>query len=657
MKYLALALIAIVLITPVTLSLTNLDSPFVKSGAAGSLSSVEGWKVNVTEPIYIYNISKYKLTGASKCYITNDTFHVLKEGNFTSDECFLGQFYLDRGIYRFLVDDDGSNYKIYGDTNPPAVPFPYDNVYREINITSAGRIGDSTNEVYGVTGVAFNNVLGGQNTTRYPYPYGTALAGALSGKQGWRITTKQTIRLVDIGKRYNNGATKCYLYDDEFNLLNNGTFVTNVCRMPYQLVYNTTYRVMVDDAGSNYAIRGDSSVSLPYTGYEDFDIISNAVEGESTSEIYGFMNITVDSQRFDINVYSEEDGKTHLSNVLINAFGDDSYFVDTISEALRISTLTTGTNTIKYSKNGFFTRYYTFNSTYSPFKTNINLYLLNQSTTNSALITYTVTDENSVPDPGVTIKALRLYSETNSYVEVANSVSDINGEGGLHLEKIVPFYKFILEKNGQVLLTTEGAQIFNDEIIIRADQSENVIESIAAIAGLSESLTFDNSTNEFTYIYNDAEGIVNEVCLIVEKIEGFGVKQINQTCLTGSSAGSITLGSGGTGIKGNYQARTTIETTTAFSPHTGAILSVVLGGAPLILGTLGVFLAALFITGMALTGMFIFKSGAAIIFLTVIGYILSGAVGLLTVTIPTAITVLAIGGIAIYLTSKMGGNQ
>ena len=285
---------------------------------------------------------------------------------------------------------------------------------------------------------------------------------------------------------------------------------------------------------------------------------------------------------------------------------------------------------------------------------NINLYLLNTSTTNAQLVTYTVTDENGVPLNNATVKVLRFYPELNTYIIVEMSISDTNGAGGLHLEKINPKYMFIVERNGVVIISTQGAQIFQDDILLRADLSEDVIESLVSVIGMQKSLTFTNVTNDFTLTWNDNTGVTSEVCLTVSKVSLRSTKEVNSSCVN-SASGSITLGIG-ENRTGQYVARANLETTTQFSPALLTELSVWLENNLQLFGGMAIFLSALLILGVSLTLIFMTQSAVGGIMGVIIGVILSVMLGLLSIGITIIIGIIIVGLLVMFLTRARGAT-
>ena len=343
---------------------------------------------------------------------------------------------------------------------------------------------------------------------------------------------------------------------------------------------------------------------------------------------------------------------SNVSLIIVGAGVSANY--TTTNGTIFIQSLELGDYEIIYDSEDFFLRRYYLTLSDST-GTSFNLYLLNTSQTNAQLITYELQDENGVSLSNTTLKILRNYPAENAYKIVEMSVSDSNGEGGVHIEKINPKYKFIVESGGNVIFTSLGAQIFNDNLIIRADTSEDVILSLVTIQAMTDSLTFNNASNNFVYTWNDPTSIVSEVCLTVEKISGLGITRVNYTCVS-SAAGSITLGIG-ENKTGQYSAIAQVETTTAFSPHISEVLQIILNNPGLILGGLGLFLALLLILGLALTGMFAFKSAAATGIMTVLGYIAAGFMGLMQVTIGSVIAIIAILVLILVFGARVKGGD
>lgn len=353
----------------------------------------------------------------------------------------------------------------------------------------------------------------------------------------------------------------------------------------------------------------------------------------------------------DVMLYDEETN-VQVDTGIVELIGSTGTTIKTITnENATFSNITIGEYELSYISSDANRRHYYLNvSTVGIGVTYpVRLYLLNNSNTNTKIVTYDLTDENGIGLSNGTVKLLRRIVEEgiSSYRVVEMSKSDVNGKGGLTLEKYDPFYQFIVDYNGNTILTTSGSQIFDDTLIIRGSLSENVIQSTNTVANLNSSLTYNESTGSFILTWNDPSGIISNVCLNVTRIRGTGITVINDTCLAASS-GSIILGSGGNSTNGLYRAWSRIETNTANSPHVIEMIEKLRSSVQASVGEQGAFYTALLVIVLALIGLAVVRHPAGVLFGGIIGVISGGLFGLIDITFAAVIFAIVIVGFIIF---------
>jgi len=173
-----------------------------------------------------------------------------------------------------------------------------------------------------------------------------------------------------------------------------------------------------------------------------------------------------------------------------------------------------------------------------------SLYMLDE--TNGTAITFTITDEGGQELENATVKALRYYvgigGTSTGFVEVEACRTNFVGQCQMHLEQYDVYYKFIVDYEGNTVLTTEYTELISSTYSFQVNTVPSVIQEIITVANVSVTLNYTNSTspNYFTYTYSAQDGLIRNSCLKIVRADAFGQEVINNSCLT-SSAGSIII--------------------------------------------------------------------------------------------------------------------
>lgn len=488
------------------------------------------------------------------------------------------------------------------------------------------------NTTTGVIGL--NTTLGSYN---YNWTHPPGLYFDESGLSFVAANATQNISLDDFG--YVNLSI---LAVDALNGSSIATFTANITSLNYTLwtgeetstttnitsftLINGTYNVTVDVDGYSYGIQ-----QVNITAYQQNltiylqpeNALNISIYKESTNTLLSGINFTIDIITANDTINLTTDNGTHW-----------------------VEGLAAGEVEIRYAEavnNSYEGRVYFVNLTDRSYH-EIRLYLLNS--TISDLITLDLIDQNGDDLEGAIIKAQRFYPAENLYRTVAMTKSNFNGQGSIDLVKKTTqaniFYKFIVEVGGVVREETEATEInpVSADILYFTIQTQaDVFESWDAIDDVSGSLTFDETTNRFSFVWSDTTGLVRQGCLqVIRQLPNREI-EICDSC-TESTSATILCSVNDTGDF--YLARAFIDTTTENSEYTVATLTHSFFNRYETFGDTGVFLAFIFVLTMAGVGIWNpIVAGS----LAVVAVIFSVLIGFVYLSWASIISLIIIGGI------------
>lgn len=187
--------------------------------------------------------------------------------------------------------------------------------------------------------------------------------------------------------------------------------------------------------------------------------------------------------------------------------------------------------------------YNTYNANLSNDTQNIKLYTQENSTYQCLL---SVFDSSTNPIPNVFIEILKQNIAENTFVTTEILKSDSSGHAIGNFELGTTYYRMILEKDGEVLLTESSSLMVpssNCEYLCCKNfflsESQDTWFSDADITeGVQNSLYYNNDTGYFIFNWNDPSNLINNACLKVTKTNITGHFDISDQC-TESQAGTI----------------------------------------------------------------------------------------------------------------------
>jgi hypothetical protein len=199
-----------------------------------------------------------------------------------------------------------------------------------------------------------------------------------------------------------------------------------------------------------------------------------------------------------------------------------------------LGTITLNKARLQYFKDNYATReYYLVNYTINNLtSSNISAFTLNSTIANGVVFTIQNVDGTRIND--VYIKAQRFYPNLTLYDIVAMGLSDTNGQTRIYLRPNDIFYRFILEKDNEIVLTTIPLLLTADTVIFTINLNE--IPLLFAFQDVAYNITFNSTTKVFSAILSDKSGGFDSYCFNVTEITALTETERCGSCLSTSSA-------------------------------------------------------------------------------------------------------------------------
>ena len=267
-------------------------------------------------------------------------------------------------------------------------------------------------------------------------------------------------------------------------------------------------------------------------------------------------------------------------------------------------------------------KYYLWNYTLDNVEDEINLYsLLNSKSSDIILNVYDQITGASVD--GAYIKILRYYPDLATYKTVEIERTDELGKTLAKMQLADVFYKFIIEKDGVIVLNSDVQKILSTTKLLPVSISENVLESFEKIDGVNVNVSCTQTTNVCRFTWSDTQNIVRDATLKIWKYSSLG-KVLEYTKTTSSSAGTMTYTINDTTSGTTYKAEGWIDTSTQYSDYNVGIDDLIFSESLANWGGLSVFLPILLL---------IITISFALIDIGAIGVILGSLISLVTLAI------------------------
>lgn len=293
------------------------------------------------------------------------------------------------------------------------------------------------------------------------------------------------------------------------------------------------------------------------------------------------------------------------------------------------STFVTDVN-LKISATGYASRIFTMESkSYSNISTSEKLYLLNSSDSKTVIIE--VQNKEYSPLNGYTVKIYRYNPSDGSYSLIQQDVTDEYGQIIANLVENNVEYKFEFYDESMVLIkSTEKLKIACRSTIcilpFTVEVASDYFDEYNNLTSYDYSLSFDNSTNIFTFTWNDNTGKSPTHRLEVTRFAFNGSTIVCNTTST-SIVGSLTCNVGGSKASYGAQAFRIIGS----DERRIALINVKVGDISSVFGIEGMFVSFILLFTLITVGLFspaigiiLYMGGIVVLWITGIVYIDTG---------------------------------
>lgn len=288
----------------------------------------------------------------------------------------------------------------------------------------------------------------------------------------------------------------------------------------------------------------------------NYTVFINNIEYALSSNNYKSINITTSTYNQTFILYPtnsvnftflDENTKTQVTwdNISLELIGTHQSYNYTTKTGNTYPTLIVPDNyTVRYgsvntSNPGFYIRKQYIVSITPGSTQDVTLYMTNS--TNYANFTVNIVDEILNPVEGALVESLKYFIASNTYELSEIGITDYSGNTVLRIEPYTEYYKFIILYNGVVKKITNPAYITGSSTTIQIVLGGNYNEGFTNHSSILKNLTFNTATNNFRLDYIDVNGLSNQFCVLVYKVQPNSNTLVNTQCLT-SASGTILAG-------------------------------------------------------------------------------------------------------------------
>jgi hypothetical protein len=247
----------------------------------------------------------------------------------------------------------------------------------------------------------------------------------------------------------------------------------------------------------------------------------------------GNLNITF------LNEQTEEvmNGHTITLQCIGNLFGQNY----TVTTGYQDALIPSGDYSLRYDANYFHPREY-YCTINNGTDNAIELFLLNDSTAVSSIVTTSLLDEYSDDAQNVTIYLQRNYLSDDNvsiFKTVQMTRTNFLGDAALFVEPYSVWYKIIyLKSDGTLLKVTAPTPFFFTTFTDSVELTGNPWSSFILVDDVYVNLTFVNLTGQIyaRMFYLDTDSILQRACLRVQRMTPQTLEDVCYNCTTSSSA-------------------------------------------------------------------------------------------------------------------------
>ncbi len=273
----------------------------------------------------------------------------------------------------------------------------------------------------------------------------------------------------------------------------------------------------------------------------------------------------------------------------------------------------------------------------------VRLYLL--SITNGTDVTFVVQDESGNKLQNATISLKRYFQSSNSYRTVAQARTNFEGRSIIDVDFNDAFYE-TFTTFGSFSLATVGTKIITITMILTLNLIPDPFAAVDVLSDITSSLSFNNNTQTFKYVFLSKSGVDREAKLEVRRTGGLNATLVC-TATSISSGATLLCPVNTTATEGTYVASGFILAEGTFvMTATTSILTGIITQLSNIWKSQGIFFSIMVAGTMGLLGAIVSPSVGIIMFLG--GLIVVNFMGLTVITTAIIASFILLGGIIIF---------
>ena len=169
----------------------------------------------------------------------------------------------------------------------------------------------------------------------------------------------------------------------------------------------------------------------------------------------------------------------------------------------------------------------------------LNLTTIPLSYTNN--VTFIVVDNLDSRLANATIKIKRYDLATNSYPIEQIITTNFEGKAIADIILNTEYYKFVVEYNGNTVLSTERSYIYGTTLTLQVNLGGIGFEEVFLNQDLSGTIDIHSSNNSATFYYNDETNTATQSCLYIFSLSTTEKALYNSSC-SAIPSGDITVG-------------------------------------------------------------------------------------------------------------------
>jgi len=513
------------------------------------------------------------------------------------------------------INLSGGNYQImyyandtFNNINSMKRNFSINSLIVSTNYSLTAIEGENTTFIFNVTATALNQANASLNYNGTNYPMNQ-----------YAINTTDASFYTSIASPFVNGGDNLVFFNVSYNL-NNVHYNTSIYN---QTVYNINPLSVAAGQGCS------GNLSYSFNLFDEVSI-STMLNGTYIYNInYGLSNTSF------VNTNGTIAGSTNIS-VCVNGSQTGQYRI--------------GFGKIVYSAigDGYSsprTYYFGADSLMLP-ASNVNLYLINSSTTGLTSVVAKILDSNLVPLKNINVNMFRYYPLTDLWTSVQQDVSDELGQTIFQIVQNTVNYRFVLSQAGSILYTTDTIKIvcYSTPCQIELKIPSTTVNPgkyYTNQSGVSYILSYDNNTQTASLLFNSIDGASKTMQLYVQQVNISEKRVICSNFSTGTS-GLLTCNI--TAFTGNFLGQAYLNTTSGSK----LLETITMSTANFFrtTGTEGVLWFIIFIIGLALIGIW---NPIVSIGLVAAGFVLMGVLGVISIGWTIIVSVVILSGIGIWL--------